>query len=143
MRTKLWDIIMRYARERGSMIILVSHYIDEVRDIASRVLLLYKGQLIFNGNPRELLSKIGYKYRVQVRLRGSKTLETPPLRLYHRSCDVIEFYVVDDEELIKLLNYLISVRDWVSEFDINRPSLEESYLRLIRSLEGDISDQRL
>jgi ABC-2 type transport system ATP-binding protein len=77
MRIKLWDIIMRYARERGSMIILVSHYIDEVRDIASRVLLLYKGQLIFNGNPRELLNKMGYKYRVQVRLRGSKALETP------------------------------------------------------------------
>jgi ABC-type multidrug transport system ATPase subunit len=143
MRTKLWDIIMKYARERGSTIILVTHYIDEVRDIASRVLLLYKGQLIFSGNPRELLSKMGYKYRVQVRLREYKSLETPPLRLHHRSGDVIEFYVVDDEELIKLLNYLISVRDWVSEFDIDRPSLEESYLRLIRSLEDDISDQRL
>jgi ABC-type multidrug transport system ATPase subunit len=30
MRAKLWDIIMKYARERGSMIILVTHYIDEV-----------------------------------------------------------------------------------------------------------------
>jgi len=136
MRAKLWDIIMRYAREHGSMIILVTHYIDEVRDIASRVLLLYRGQLVFNGNPRELLSKMGYKYRVQVRLRGFKALETPPLRLHYRSGDVIEFYVVSDEELIKLLNYLVSVRDWVSEFSIDRPSLEESYLRLIRLLEG-------
>jgi ABC-type multidrug transport system ATPase subunit len=77
MRVKLWDVVVKYARERGSTIILVTHYIDEVKDIASRVLLLYKGQLVFNGNPRELLSKIGYKYRVQVRLRASKALETP------------------------------------------------------------------
>jgi len=136
MRAKLWDVITRYARERGSVIILVTHYIDEVRDIASRVLLLYRGQLVFNGNPRELLSKMGYKYRVQVRLRESKLLETPPLRLHYRSGDVVEFYVVSDEELIKLLNYLASVRDQVLEFNIDRPSLEESYLRLIRLLEG-------
>jgi ABC-2 type transport system ATP-binding protein len=136
MRAKLWDIIMKYARERGSTIILVTHYIDEVRDIASRVLLLYRGQLVFSGNPKELLSKMGYKYRVQVRLRESKPLETPPLRLHYRSGDVVEFYVVSDEELIKLLNYLASVGDRVSEFNIDRPSLEESYLRLIRLLEG-------
>jgi ABC-type multidrug transport system ATPase subunit len=137
MRAKLWDIITKYARERGSTIILVTHYIDEVRDIASRVLLLYRGQLVFSGNPKELLSKMGYKYRVQVRLRESKPLETPPLRLHYRSGDVVEFYVVSDEELIKLLNYLASVGDRVSEFNIDRPSLEESYLRLIRLLEGD------
>jgi ABC-type multidrug transport system ATPase subunit len=143
MRAKLWDIIMKYARERGSMIILVTHYIDEVRDMASRVLLLYKGQLVFNGDPRELLSKIGYKYRVRARLRGSKLLETLPLRLHHRSGDVVEFYVVDDEELVKLLNYLAGVRDWVLEFNVDRPSLEESYLELIKSLESGGGGQRL
>jgi len=143
MRAKLWDIIMRYARERGSMIILVTHYIDEVRDIASRVLLLYKGQLVFNGSPGELLSKMSYKYRVQVRLRGSKALENPPLRLHHRSGDVIEFYVVDDGELIKLLDYLAGFRDRVSELSIDRPSLEESYLQLIRLLEGGGGGQHL
>jgi ABC-type multidrug transport system ATPase subunit len=143
MRVKLWDIIMRYARERGSMIILVTHYIDEVMDIASRVLLLYKGQLVFNGSPGELLSKVGYKYRVQVRLRGSKALENLPLRLHHRSGDVIEFYVVDDGELIKLLDYLAGFRDWVSELSIDRPSLEESYLQLIRLLEGGGGGQHL
>jgi len=143
MRAKLWDIITKYARERGSTIILVTHYIDEVRDIASRVLLLYRGQLVFSGNPRELLSKMGYKYRVQVRLREYKSLETPPLRLHYGSGDVVEFYVVSDEELIKLLNYLAGIRDWISEFSIDRPSLEESYLRLIRLLEGGDSGQRL
>ncbi len=143
MRVKLWDIIMGYAREHGSMIILVTHYIDEVRDIASRVLLLYKGQLVFNGSPGELLSKMGYKYRVEVRLRGSKALENSPLRLHHRSGDVIEFYVVDDGELVKLLNYLAGVRDWVLEFNVNRPSLEESYLELIKSLESGGCGQRL
>jgi ABC-type multidrug transport system ATPase subunit len=143
MRAKLWDIIMKYARGRGSMIILVTHYIDEVRDMASRVLLLYKGQLVFNGDPRELLSKIGYKYRVRARLRGSKVLETLPLRLHHRSGDVVEFYVVDDEELVKLLNYLASVGDWVLEFNVDRPSLEESYLELIKSLESGGGGQPL
>jgi ABC-type multidrug transport system ATPase subunit len=125
------------------MIILVTHYIDEVRDMASRVLLLYKGQLVFNGDPRELLSKIGYKYRVRARLRGFKVLETLPIRLHHRSGDVVEFYVVDDEELVKLLNYLAGVRDWVLEFNVDRPSLEESYLRLIRLMEGGGGGQRL
>ncbi len=143
MRVKLWDVVVKYARERGSTIILVTHYIDEVKDIASRVLLLYKGQLVFNGNPRELLSKIGYKYRVQVRLRASKALETPPLRLHYRSGDIVEFYVVSDEELIKLLSYLASARDQILEFSVDRPSLEESYLALIRLLEGSGGGQRL
>jgi ABC-2 type transport system ATP-binding protein len=143
MRVKLWDVVMRYARERGRMIILVTHYIDEVRDIASRVLLLYRGQLVFNGEPRELLSKVGYKYRVQVRLREPRALETPPLRLHHRSGDVVEFYVVDDGELVRLLNYLAGIGDWVLEFNVDRPSLEESYLELIKSLESGGGGQRL
>ncbi|MFZ8791138.1 MAG: ABC transporter ATP-binding protein [Thermosphaera aggregans] len=143
MRVKLWDVVMRYARERGSMIILVTHYIDEVRDIASRVLLLYRGQLVFNGEPRELLSKVGYKYRVQVRLREPRAPETPPLRLHHRSGDVVEFYVVDDGELVRLLNYLAGIGDWVLEFNVDRPSLEESYLELIKSLESGGGGQRL
>jgi hypothetical protein len=50
---------------------------------------------------------------------------------------------VGDEELIKLLSYLASARDQILEFSVDRPSLEESYLALIRLLEGSGGGQRL
>jgi len=132
MRVKMWNIIMKYLDEYNAMAILVTHYLDEVKDYANRVLLLHRGKLLFNGSPRDLLNKLGYRYRVKIKLTSDKALENLPICKYITREYEIEAFVNDDSEFITLVKFIEAYKDYIAEFVIERPSLEESYLKVIR-----------
>lgn len=134
MRLKLWDMIMKYLNRYNAMAILVTHYLDEVKNYADRVLLLHRGRLIFNGSPSDLLQRLGYRYRVRLRsIRNNiNIINRLPVNKYARKKDEIEIFVATDDELIELIKFIESVRKYITEFTIERPSLEESYMEVLR-----------
>ena len=132
MRVKLWQIILNYLTKHNALAIVVTHYLDEVKDFANSVLILHKGRLIFHGSPRELLRKIGYSYRVRIRITSGKVLSEIPVSRY---CIInereIELYVSDDLEMLKVLQFVREHREYIADLVIDRPSLEESYMKVI------------
>ena len=131
MRVKLWDIINRYLRENNATAFLVTHYLDEVKEYADRVLVLFRGKLIFDGSPRKLLDVLGYKYRVLVKVadRNVKALFSP--FNFNDRGDELELYVKNEVELLEVLKITRENEDKIMEVAIERPSLEESYLRVV------------
>ncbi len=132
MRARLWSIIMEYLNEYSATAILVTHYLDEVKEYADRVLLLHRGKLIFDGTPKSLLDKLGYRYRVKMKLASDKILEELPTRRYVQRGSEVEAFVSDDSELVALIKLIETHRDCIAEFVVERPSLEESYVELLR-----------
>jgi ABC-2 type transport system ATP-binding protein len=60
LRRDMWNLV-RQLRERGTTIILTTHYIEEAEEMADRVGVINKGELILVEKKTELMKKLGRK----------------------------------------------------------------------------------
>ena len=58
LRREMWDMV-RGLRERGVTIILTTHYIEEAEEMADRIGVINKGELILVEEKRALMAKLG------------------------------------------------------------------------------------
>src|SRR6266850_454313 len=81
LRREMWQLV-RSLKAGGVTIILTTHYIDEAEEMAERVGVISKGEIILVENKAELMRKLGKK---QLTLHLEKTLERVPAELadYH------------------------------------------------------------
>ena len=112
-RRQAWETL-RSLRSLGKTIVLTTHYLDEAEQVADRVAVLRKGEIVAVGPPAEL---IGSAPATEIRYRENGrevVLETDsPTRLLH---ELTEEALAENRELEGLV--------------VRRPSLEEVYLSL-------------
>jgi ABC-2 type transport system ATP-binding protein len=60
LRRDMWNMVRRL-RENGTTIILTTHYIEEAEEMADRVGVINKGELILVEEKNELMKKLGRK----------------------------------------------------------------------------------
>jgi ABC-2 type transport system ATP-binding protein len=77
LRQDMWQVV-RNLRASGVTIILTTHYIEEAEEMADRVGVINKGELILVENKDELVRKLGRK---QLILHLQKTLDAVPAAL--------------------------------------------------------------
>lgn len=74
LRKDMWEVVRRL-RASGVTIILTTHYIEEAQDMADRVGVINKGEIILVEEKDELMRKLGKK---QLRLQLQKKLDAVP-----------------------------------------------------------------
>jgi ABC-2 type transport system ATP-binding protein len=57
-RRVIWDFL-RQLRDRGTTVLLTSHYLEEIDALADRVAIIDRGQVIAEGTPSELKDRVG------------------------------------------------------------------------------------
>ncbi len=77
LRKDMWQVV-RDLRASGVTIILTTHYIEEAEDMADRVGVINKGEIILLENKAELMRKLGKK---QLTLHLQKKLDAMPAEL--------------------------------------------------------------
>jgi ABC-2 type transport system ATP-binding protein len=113
-RRRAWETI-RSLSALGKTILLTTHYLDEVEQLADRVAVLREGRIVASGTVQEL---VGGAPATEIRYRRNGevvVLETPePTRVLH---ELTAAAMERGEELEGL--------------EVRRPSLEEVYLSLV------------
>ncbi|HYD14290.1 MAG TPA: ABC transporter ATP-binding protein [Allosphingosinicella sp.] len=77
LRRDMWELV-RHLRENGVTIILTTHYIEEAEEMADRVGVIRKGELILVEEKKALMRKLGRK---ELTLNLSDVMETVPPEL--------------------------------------------------------------
>jgi len=77
LRRDMWALV-RGLRERGVTIILTTHYIDEAEEMADRIGVINKGELVVVEDKTELMKKLGKK---QLTLMLQEPMTTIPAEL--------------------------------------------------------------
>ena len=77
LRKDMWQVV-RDLRDSGVTIILTTHYIEEAEDMADRVGVINKGEIILVEDKNELMRKLGQK---QLALHLQKKLDAVPAEL--------------------------------------------------------------
>src|SRR3569832_2845081 len=68
LRRSMWEMV-RGLRESGVTIILTTHYIEEAQEMADRIGVINKGEIILTEEKAKLMDKLGKK-RLTVHLQG-------------------------------------------------------------------------
>jgi ABC-2 type transport system ATP-binding protein len=144
LRRDMWEMV-RSLRASGVTIILTTHYIEEAEEMADRIGVINKGEIVLVEDKRALMHKLGRK---QLTLHLQQPLERVPPALANRglelSADGVELiYTFDSQHeatgigsLLRQLNELgIDFKD----LKTTESSLEDIFVNLVRR---DASDHR-
>jgi len=136
LRRDMWEMV-RGLRERGTTIILTTHYIDEAEELADRVGVINKGEIVLVEDKATLMRKLGKK---QLTLHLHARLDSIPAGLVayglERSADGCELvYTFDaqaeDTGIEALLRDLHGAGIAFKDLHTRQSSLEDIFVSLV------------
>jgi len=136
LRRDMWDMV-RALRETGVTIILTTHYIEEAEEMADRVGVIRKGEIILVEDKNTLMRKLGEK-RLTLALSGRLERipdELKPFRLELSGDGTKLVYAFDREAgetgIAPLLRRLCEAGIEFHDLDTKESSLEEIFVKLV------------
>ncbi len=138
LRQDMWNLV-RGLRDSGVTIILTTHYIEEAEEMADRVGVINKGELILVEDKSELMRKLGKK---QLTLQLQEPLAAVPaalsahrLELVNGGDELVFTYDTQAERtgITSLLADLNAAGIRVRDLQTSSSSLEEIFVSLVRS----------
>ncbi|HEY4264380.1 MAG TPA: ABC transporter ATP-binding protein [Micropepsaceae bacterium] len=137
LRKDMWRIVRRL-RESGVTIILTTHYIDEAEEMADRIGIINRGELILVEDKAELMRKLGKK---QLTLNLHEPLDVVPSSLaaygLERNAggnELVYTYDTKSERtgITALLKDLAEAGIRFNDLNTTQSSLEEIFVSLVR-----------
>ena len=136
LRRDMWALV-RSLRDTGVTIILTTHYIDEAEEMADRIGVISKGELVLVDDKAELMRKLGKKHLV---LQLQHALEQVPaglsdydLQLSQDGCELTYAYDAQGEriDIAALLKALGDAGIQFKDLHTTQSSLEDIFVTLI------------
>ena len=138
LRRAMWEMV-RSLRENGVTIILTTHYIEEAEEMADRIGVINKGELILVEEKAALMAKLGEK-KLTLHLKRPLTalpsaLADPQLTLSPNGNDLVyTFDAQSDRTGIDVLLRRLAEHDIdFKDLQTSESSLEEIFVNLVRS----------
>jgi ABC-2 type transport system ATP-binding protein len=107
-RRRLWNAIR--ARGAGRSILFTTHYLEEAQELATRIVVIDQGHVLFDGAPRALRERVGGRRVSYVGSDGPVTMTA-----------------LDADEYVRTM---VAAGVQFQNLEIARPSLEEAFLSL-------------
>jgi ABC-2 type transport system ATP-binding protein len=136
LRKDMWQVV-RDLRDSGVTIILTTHYIEEAEDMADRIGVINKGEIVLVEQKAELMRKLGRK---QLILHLQKRLEAVPpdlarhnLTLVNDGMDLVFNYDTKSERtgVTALLSELNQAGIRFRDLETVQSSLEDIFVSLV------------
>lgn len=137
LRQAMWQVV-RELRDSGVTVILTTHYIDEAEEMADRIGVINKGELILVEEKAALMQKLGRK---QLSLHLQKRLDAVPaalvpfgLELTHGGTELTYTYDTQGERtgITTLLKNLSDAGITFKDLQTKQSSLEEIFVSLVK-----------
>ena len=137
LRKGMWEVV-RALQASGVTIILTTHYIEEAEEMADRIGVINKGEIILVEDKAGLMQKLGKK-RLTLQLQHKVDAIPPALAPYNLHLseggrEITYDYDTKGERtgITSLLNDLRSAGIRISDLDTEQSSLEDIFVSLVR-----------
>jgi ABC-2 type transport system ATP-binding protein len=138
LRHDMWNMV-RGLRERGTTIILTTHYIEEAEEMADRIGVIRKGELILVEDKATLMRKLGSK-QLAIQLQSPigalpESLSDLPLTLSDDGLSLVYSFDTQavDTGIAPLLRRLHDQGIDFKDLHSSETSLEDIFVRLVRA----------
>jgi ABC-2 type transport system ATP-binding protein len=136
LRRDMWQLV-RSLRASGVTIILTTHYIDEAEEMADRIGVIRKGEIILVEDKAELMRKLGRK-QLTLQLHRPLAAVPPALAAYHLALGKDGFSLVYDYDaqsehgsIAALLRDLTAAGVEFTDLQTTQSSLEDIFVDLV------------
>ncbi len=133
------EFLRQYNQQYGATIILTSHYMADITALCERVLLIYEGGLIYDGNLDDLLAKFSPYREVRVELAHPMSIaETQLIESLQSYSDFTEIdgqfvrFLVQRDALTKTVSRILAEQQ-VIDLTVSDPPIEEIVGKVFRS----------
>lgn len=115
-KQQMIGFLKKLNKEYGTTVVVTSHDMDDLEEMAQRVVFINKGQIAFDGDFDALRSVMGGFYRILVTTEpGLPPLSLPEMKLLHSENDVHEYEFdrtkVEIHEVLGNLSHYSQIRD--------------------------------
>jgi ABC-2 type transport system ATP-binding protein len=138
LRKGMWEVV-RQLRESGVTVILTTHYIEEAEEMADRIGVINKGEIILVEEKAKLMQKLGRK-QLKLHLQGRLDALPATLAPYHLELaddgkELIYTYDTQSERtgITTLLSDLRDADIRFKDLSTTQSSLEEIFVSLVRT----------
>lgn len=138
LRKGMWEVV-RTLQAAGVTIILTTHYIEEAEQMADRIGVINKGEIILVEDKAGLMQKLGkkrLKLHLQAKIEAIPAALAPyNLELSDEGCELTYNYDTKGERtgITSLLSDLRNAGIRISDLDTNQSSLEDIFVSLVRT----------
>jgi len=148
-RTQMWSYVREIQSKLNVTIILTSHYLEEIDELANRVSIIDHGKILITGTPSELKESlkgdvVNISFTDQ---KGAEKMKTVPdvVEVTESSPNALRIKVINaDESLPKIINFISQNELSILKLSVEKPTLDEVFLeytgRSIREEEGAKGD---
>jgi ABC-2 type transport system ATP-binding protein len=126
-RRRLWDVVRGAAA--GRSILFTTHYLEEAEALATRIVVIDRGRLLFDGDPRQLRDRFGARRLTYV----GDPLETQALGFPASFARADGHTIVTTADTDAYVRALVRTGTAFSDLEIAPASLEDAFL----SITGD------
>lgn len=135
-RRQLWDIVRGF-QTRGGTVLLTTHYMEEAERLCDRLAIVDHGQIIAEGTPTDLISRLGGHHVVE--FATSKTMNgnaevwksLPSVESVHQEDGLYRLHVREPHLTIPaLLESVASHDSQLLHLSTRQASLEDVFVRL-------------
>jgi ABC-2 type transport system ATP-binding protein len=143
-RRATWTII-RSLRERGTTVLLTTHFMDEAEQLANRVAIVHRGKLVALDSPEGLRRSVAHEMRVVTQPTMSPERVAAALgisgHLVERENDgtIVLRVEPSPETIAELTAWLASQNALLTELRAGSRSLEQAFLALTGGLSTEIT----
>lgn len=121
-------------RERGTTVVVTSHDMDDLEEMARRIVLLNKGQIAFDGDFDKLRNVLGGFYRIQLKTAETSTAPSLPGLTLLKSDRRFHEYEFDRQELeIHQVLGMLAEFSQIQDVEIKKAPIEDVVAQLYRS----------
>ncbi len=129
MQKNLRKFIKEYNKRHNATVILTSHYMDDVKEICDRIIMINKGEIVFDGSIEHLIEKYAGHKNLVVILNNKideKALSEIEQKVgkINTETDLKISAKVNRDKVASVTAYLLEKLD-VDDIDINEPKLED------------------
>lgn len=142
LRKDMWQVI-RGLREKGVTIILTTHYIEEAEEMADRIGVIQRGELVLVDEKHALMTKLGRK---QIKLQLVEPVDQLPETLTRdgvelsedRTLLIFEFSSEEEQTLVpSFLKDIVESGIEFKELKTKQSSLEEIFVNLVAEAKSE------
>jgi ABC-2 type transport system ATP-binding protein len=144
-RTQMWNYVKEIQSRLNVTIILTSHYLEEIDELAARVSIIDHGKVLITGSPAELKESVKGDI-INITLTDQKSVDimktiTGVVEVTDIGSNSVRIKVVNtDESLPKVINFISQHSLSTTKLTVQKPTLDEVFLeytgRTIREEEG-------
>ena len=127
-RRAFWQEISGFAKT-GKTVILTTHYLEEADALANRIVVINKGEIVAQGSPAQIKSRVGGKnVSFKLGVGNADTLEhLQGVQRFSKTGDTVNLYTLEPE---KVLRNVFAQGLQISNLTVAGAGLEEAFMEI-------------